>query len=86
MIFASIEDNELREVVVHLGTIQKKARFHKWTYSRNLQTDLALVEMEDGTMQYVTATRIRFIQENERTKCNEGKGIFATTGEARQDD
>lgn len=71
MIFAKVEGDVevdgLREVVFTDGTggairPQKKGWFHKWTFSRNLQSDMALIETEDGTMQYVPATRIRFVE------------------------
>lgn len=82
MIFARVEGDELREVELNLGpTNRKRARFHKWTYSRNLQVDMALVEMEDGTMQYVNAMRVRFIQDGERKECDESTGVLEAAEE-----
>lgn len=85
MTVASLSDitikKERRQVAIVMpGQPEKLGFFHDWSYSPDNDVDFALVEMADGTMEYIRPKRIRFLPIGNEIPAEELEAIYRKNG------
>ena len=76
-----IVKQERRQVAVRMPDgSEKLGFFHKWSYDSDLEVDYALIEATDGTMEYATIDRFRFLPIGNEIPAEKLEAIYRENG------